>query len=71
MKLNIIHSAKDLPDAHDFAEKYLNCELRILRCKMSVFEQYEIRPAERKFIPKIWTYRIVVSNGMFNFGTVD
>jgi stage III sporulation protein SpoIIIAA len=49
---------------------YFGHDMRLCREKLSIFEQYQVRPVQRVFIPKIWSYRIVVQHGKWNFGTV-
>jgi len=44
--------------------------MRIIKSILSIFEQYEVRAVEHKFIPKIWSYRVVVKNGKYIFGKV-
>ena len=50
-------------------EKYFNTNIRLIKLENSIFEQYEIRPIKRIFIPKIWSYRIVF-NKKFHFGII-
>jgi hypothetical protein len=40
------------------------------RKKLSMFEQYDVRPEKREYIPEIWKYRAVVRNGRAVFGAV-
>jgi hypothetical protein len=68
MNLNIICSERTLDAVLEEIEKYFGMKVRLIRTDMSMFEQYEVRPCDRKFIPKIWTYRIICRNGVYYFG---
>jgi hypothetical protein len=50
------------------AENHFGTSLRIIRDELSIFEQYSVRPAEKKFIPGIWRYRIICKNKIYYFG---
>jgi hypothetical protein len=66
--LNIICQAKSLDECKKLAEQYLETDLRIFQEDLSMFEQYSIRPLTRKYIPKIWKYKIVCKNNTYYFG---
>jgi hypothetical protein len=68
MQIDVILQAESLDKIKDFAEKHLNVPLRMIREELSIFEQYIIRPLERKFIPEIWSYRIICKQGKYYFG---
>jgi hypothetical protein len=68
MQLNIICQAKSLDECKKLAEKYFQADLRVIQENLSMFEQYSIRPLARKFIPKIWKYRIICKNNIYYFG---
>ncbi|GHV43672.1 hypothetical protein AGMMS49546_25960 [Spirochaetia bacterium] len=70
MKLEIIYEGRTLDDCKAKAENILGVNVRIIREEVSIFEQYLIRPVERKHIPKIWKYRIIAKNGTFYFGKI-
>jgi hypothetical protein len=70
MKLNIIFSSLEFQEIRKKAEEYFGKELRIIEIKNSIFEQYEIRPLKREFIPKIWQYRIILKDKEYYFGTI-
>lgn len=70
MKLEILISENTLEELILKIEKYFQCNIRIFRSELSIFEQYEIRPNERKFIPKIWSYRIIAKNNQYHFGII-
>ena len=71
MKLSIILIADTLDEAKTLAEEHLSSKLRIEQEQMSMFEQYRLYPGERKFIPKMWTYRIVCNKGQYHFGILE
>jgi hypothetical protein len=68
MKLDIICQADNLDECKRLAEKYLEVDLRIFQENLSMFEQYSIRPLTRKFIPKIWEYKIICKSSIYYFG---
>jgi hypothetical protein len=68
VKLQIISDTDTFDEICAKVNSYFGMEMRFIPCKMSLFEQYDIRPVERKFIPSIWKYRIVVRNGKYFFG---
>ncbi|GHV51629.1 hypothetical protein AGMMS49579_07350 [Spirochaetia bacterium] len=70
MKLEIICEGRTLDDCKANAESILGVSLRLFREELSVFEQYLVRPAERKHIPEIWKYRIIAKNGSFYLGKI-
>jgi hypothetical protein len=70
MKLDIIFSDSDFQIIRKKAEEYFERELRIIKIPNSIFEQYEVRPLKREFIPQIWKYRILFYNKKFHFGKI-
>jgi hypothetical protein len=44
--------------------------LRVIQEELSMFEQYLVRPLERRHIAQIWLYRIVCKEGTYYFGKV-
>jgi hypothetical protein len=70
MELKIISSASTLTEVCLRVDKYFGMSMRIFQIKNSMFEQYDIRPAYRVFIPQIWKYRIIVNKGQYLFGTI-
>ena len=68
MKLQIILQADTLEELQVLIEQHFQQKIKIHQEKLSMFEQYQIRPAEGKFIPKIWTYRIICKNAKYYFG---
>jgi hypothetical protein len=68
--LDIILQAETLEEVKKLAENHLGVSLRVFQEELSVFEQYTIRPAERKFVPNIWKYRIIAKNQKYYFGTI-
>jgi hypothetical protein len=71
MQLEIISQAESMDNIKELAETYFNMPLRIMREELSIFEQYIVRPVERKFIPEIWSYRIVCKQSKYYFGKVS
>ena len=59
MKLDIIFDSSDLDDLTSKINLYFDTEMRMIRPELSLFEQYEIRPKIKKFIPEIWKYRVI------------
>jgi hypothetical protein len=70
VEFKVRYSSSTLEGAKEYAENFFNCELRILREELSLFEQYHVRPVEHKFIKEIWKYRIIAKNDEFHFGTI-
>jgi hypothetical protein len=70
MQLNIIFTEENFELIKIKIDNYFSQSMRILKVDHSIFEQYEIRPTERIFIPKIWSYRILKNNGLYHFGTI-
>ena len=68
MGLKILVTAYSLEQCIILASVELGAELKVYREENSVFEQYQIRPATKTFIPKVWSYRIVAKNGAYYFG---
>jgi hypothetical protein len=68
MELKIINKAFTLQECLQLASDYFNTPLRTIQEEMSMFEQYIIRPINKTFIPKIWSYRIVCRNSVYYFG---
>jgi hypothetical protein len=69
MKLNILLADDTFEGLVKKIEEYFDVQIRTFRSKMSLFEQYEVRPI-KKYIPKIWQYRIIGKNG-YKFGRVE
>ena len=59
-----------MDDILEYIDQHFSTAMKPYRCQMSLFEQYEIRPIQRVFVPKIWSYRIVVREGKYHFGTI-
>jgi len=68
LELHVIQSKDSLEEIHEFIGEYFGMKMRITRLPLSVFEQYEVRPVEHKFIPQIWSYRVVAKNGKHSLG---
>jgi hypothetical protein len=71
MQLEVILQAESFDGIKELAEKHLDVSLRIMREELSIFEQYIIRPVERKFIPEIWRYRIICKQSKYYFGKIN
>jgi hypothetical protein len=70
VEFKIEYSSSTLEGARKYAENFFDCKLRIIREEVSIFEQYQLRPIEHKFIKEIWKYRIIAKKGEFHFGTI-
>ena len=70
MKLEILCSSDSMDNILEQIDRHFNVTMKTYRSQMSMFEQYEIRPAQRVFVPRIWTYRIIAQNGKYYFGTL-
>ena len=70
MELNILYSGDTLDNAKAYANNYFEEKVRIAQIDLSMFEQYRFYPI-KKWIPKLWSYRIVAKNGKFHFGTIN
>ena len=70
MKLEIIYTSDFMDNILEQIDQHFNVTMKTFRSQMSMFEQYEIRPAQRVFVPRIWTYRIIAQNGKYYFGTL-
>jgi len=71
MKLSVILKNSSLDSVLNDIENHFGERMRAIQMKMSMFEQYEIRPVRRVFVPKIWSYRIVCKGGEYQFGTIE
>ena len=70
MKLECLFDADSLDELAVKINAHFGVKMRVIRSGMSLFEQYEIRPEERVFVPGVWRYRIVAKNGKYSFGVV-
>ena len=70
MELKIIYSDENFNEICRYIERHLQSKIRVEQLELSMFEQYRLYPGEKKFIPKLWSYRIVAKNGKFHFGTI-
>jgi hypothetical protein len=70
LKLNVLFRHSSLDGIRIEIEGYFNQKVRLIKEENSVFEQWQVRSAERVFIPKAWTYRVIFHRGEFYFGTV-
>jgi hypothetical protein len=70
MELKLISSSESLEKIQQVISAYFEEPIKLIQMKASIFEQYHIRPIAVKHIPNIWRYRVVVQNGLYNFGEV-
>ena len=70
VKLDSLFDKESMDDLMKLVNGYFGTEMRLIRSDMSLFEQYEVRPKKRVFIPKVWEYRIVAKQGKYFFGRV-
>jgi hypothetical protein len=52
-------------------EKYFGKKMRLIKEKHSIFEQWQVRPADRVFVPKVWMYRLICRDSVYYFGTIQ
>jgi len=71
MKLNIIRQEQDFEALKIFIDLHFKNEMRFIKLDMSIFEQWIIRPVQKIYIPKIWSYRIVYDKGQYVFGQLN
>ena len=71
MKLNSLFSADSIEDLTEQINQYFSVKVRVIPSSLSLFEQYEVRPKARVFIPEVWRYRIVAKNEKYFFGKLD
>jgi len=69
MQLEIIYNASTLEDVKQSIELHFGQPVRIIPEKLSMFEQYQVRPT-RVFISEAWRYRIVRRDGVYYFGKI-
>jgi hypothetical protein len=70
VELNIIYQTSEKEAMEIFVENHFKYAMRWIPLELSIFEQYQVRSIEKIFIPKIWSYRIVHTNGQYIFGTI-
>ena len=70
MELKILESKDTLNEALEAAGAYFRLNMKAIKSTLSMFEQYELRPIARVFIPEVWKYRIIAKNGKFHFGKI-
>ena len=71
MQLRYIHKDKTLEELLVKINEYFSQKMKVIKIPLSVFEQYDVRPADRIFIPEIWKYRIVSHLGEYHFGKLQ
>ena len=70
MKLNCLFEDNSIDTLINKINQYFGVEVRTIRSKMSIFEQYEVRPKKRTFVPEVWRYRIMARDGKYYFGKI-
>ena len=71
MKIKTLFDADSIEDLTVQINKYFGVKMRVIPSKLSLFEQYELRPKSRIFIPEVWRYRIVAQQGKYFFGKIE
>jgi hypothetical protein len=74
MKLNIIFQISrtaSLDEIQAEIEKYFGKKMRLIKEEHSIFEQWQVRPADQVFVQKVWTYRLICRSGVYYFGTIQ
>jgi len=69
MQLDILYDAPTLEELKELLNIHFNQTMKVHQEKLSMFEQYQVRPVERH-IPQVWKYRIVCKDGRYLFGTL-
>jgi len=69
MELNILFDTPTLDGMGKRINIYFGQTMKVHKEPMSLFETYQVRPT-KKFIPKIWRYRILCKDGKYYFGTL-
>ena len=69
MQIDIVFETPTLDDMKERLNLHFKQTMKVYPEKMSIFEQYQIR-FTKKFIPKIWTYRIICKNNKYYFGII-
>lgn len=67
MKINILLKHESIEGLQKLIEDYFESKVRIIREELSIYETYRIYPV-KKYISKLWNYRVINKNGFFNFG---
>jgi hypothetical protein len=67
VELDILFDTPTLEEMKNSINIHFNQTMKVHQEKLSMFEQYQVRPTERH-IPEVWKYRIVCKGGMYYFG---
>jgi hypothetical protein len=70
MQIDILFETPTLEEMKKQLNIHFNQAIKIHQEKLSMFEQYQIRPVERH-IPEVWKYRVVCKGGIYYFGTLN
>ena len=69
MQIDVLFQVASLGDIKQYVNDRFGQEMKVHQEKLSMYEQYQIRPVER-FVAEIWKYRIVCNKGIYYFGTL-
>jgi hypothetical protein len=69
MELTILFDTPTLEEMKKMIDRHFNQAMKVHQEKLSMFEQYQVRPIERH-VPEIWKYRIVCKGGTYYFGVL-
>jgi len=69
VQLDILFDTPTLEGMKQRVNLHFKQTMKVHREKLSLFESYQVRPAQR-FVPEIWKYRIICKGNKYYFGTV-
>jgi hypothetical protein len=69
VQIDILFDAPTFEEIKNRIDLHFNQAMKVHQEKLSMFEQYQVRPVERH-IPEIWKFRIVGKGGKYYFGTL-
>jgi hypothetical protein len=64
VQLDTLFDAPTLEEMKERINIHFNQAMKLHQEKLSMFEQYQVRPVERH-IPEVWKYRIVCKSGTY------
>jgi hypothetical protein len=70
MQISILLESSSFESIKELVNQHFGQEMRFHQLKLSMFEQYDVRPVAHAHIPGIWKYRVVVKGGKYYFGTL-
>jgi hypothetical protein len=76
LELKIIFWASSLGEVQIELGRHFGQKVRLIKEERSIFEQWQVRSAERIFIPRAWTYQVMyrdgcIFSGLFSLGLGD